>query len=324
MKVEKVDLKNLTTVGVGGEVSLHKVYSIEDLEKFFLRWDSFYILGGGSNLLPSEEIEVPVLKLLGRFTDLEVKRVSESKFLFKVGASVLLSRFLKEVYELGIEGLEGLWGIPGTVAGAVVGNSGAYGVEISNFINSISGYLLSNVYDPSVLPESSPEDIFKDRDLILVDEPVFVRLNKEEVRFAYRDSSLRGMLITEVDFLLEAKESPETSGGKARVKYIWEKALSYFLDRKRKQPLLEKSFGSCFKNPPGSSAGKLIDSLGLKGYSIGDAMISDIHANFLINRGNASFSDFVDLILFVRNKVKEAYGIDLQKEVRIWWGGTGK
>ncbi len=308
MKVEKVDLSKITSVGIGGTVELFKLYSQSDLESFLSRYRRFYILGGGTNVLPCENITDPVLRLLGDFLRLEVKRIDDKDFLLRVGAAVPLSRFLKEVYELSIEGLEGLWGIPGTVGGAVSGNAGAYGVEISGFVSALEGYMLDEISSPR---ESPIEVRFVE----------FVRLNREEIEFYYRGSSLNNVIITNIEFRLSSREAPETSSGRARVKAIWEKALSYFLDRKQKQPLLEKSFGSCFKNPEGDFAGRLIDSLGLKGYRIGGAKVSEIHANFLVNVGEATFGDFIELISFLKEKVKEAYGVNLEEEVKIWWGG---
>ncbi|MBI1739124.1 MAG: hypothetical protein HYR58_07740 [Acidobacteria bacterium] len=88
--------------------------------------------------------------------------------------------------------------------------------------------------------------------------------------------------------------------------------------RRASQPLGQKSAGCIFKNPPGASAGRMIDELGLKGFHVGDAWVSDRHANFFVNKGTASCADMLALIAAVREKVRSSYGIELEEEVVVW------
>jgi UDP-N-acetylmuramate dehydrogenase len=183
----------------------------------------------------------------------------------------------------GLTGLEFAGGIPGNVGGAVYMNAGAHGSEISRVLESAE---------------------------VLLESGEWVRLSNADLKFQYRTSvlqkELRG-IVTEATFRLEYGDREKIAS-----------ALASFKDRRRRtQPLQYPCAGSVFRNPPGDFAGRLIQEAGLKGYRIGDAEISTLHANFIINRGEATARDVLALIEHVIRTVKEKFGITLVPEVQV-------
>jgi len=183
----------------------------------------------------------------------------------------------------GFSGLEFFVGIPGTLGGAVVMNAGWRGDSISKIVKKVTAF--------------HPEEGVRE-------------FSNEECRFTYRGSRFRGGedIILEAEFELEECEASVARG---RIKSI-------LAERKKKFPLQYPSAGSVFKNPPGDYAGRLIEAAGLKGKRVGDAEISEKHANFIINRGKARAKDVLDLIDLARSAVKEKFGVDLELEIEIW------
>lgn len=167
--------------------------------------------------------------------------------------------------------------IPGTVGASVMGNAGCYNHDMMEY-----------VYKVKVLTKN-----FEVKEIL-----------KSEIKYGYRFTNLNDYIILSVTFILE-KGDPI-------------KALKDMKENNEKrlqsQPINEKCVGSIFKNPENASSGKLIDSLNLKGYHINDAKISEKHANFIVNEGNASFEDVIELIKFIKIKVFENYGISLETE----------
>lgn len=199
-----------------------------------------------------------------------------------VSSGCMLNKIASEVSNLGYTGFEWATGIPGTIGGSVVGNAGAYLSSISNVLISATVYDGKNIYE----------------------------MSNSDFNFEYRNSCLKGrhdIVVLSCVFKLEKGNLEEI------------KAL--ILDRTNRriasQDLKNPSNGSVFRNPEGVAAGKLIDDLGLKGTSINDAVVSTIHANFIINSGNAKSEDIINLIELVRTKVKEGYDIDLHLEQEI-------
>ncbi len=188
-----------------------------------------------------------------------------------------------EIINNGLKGLEWASGIPGTIGASVRGNAGAYLHEIMERVESIE----------------------------VLDEKLNVKtLNKEDITYGYRETSLKDSndIILTVTLKLEPGNYEES---KALVKDRLERRLA-------SQPLEYPSAGSVFRNPSDTVfAGKLIEDLGYKGYSIGGAKVSEKHANFIVNEDNASFEDIVSLIESVRQEVKDAYQIDLVVEPTI-------
>jgi UDP-N-acetylmuramate dehydrogenase len=204
----------------------------------------------------------------------------EEEGVFVAGGGYSFSLLGTQTARKGWKGLEFASGIPATVGGAVFMNAGANGSETQDTL------------------------VYAD---FITEEGTLARYRKKELEFSYRYSSfqkLKGAIVTAA-FKLEKGES-------ARQKQL--EIISY---RQKTQPYGEKSAGCIFRNPPQMVAGRLIDEAGLKGFSQGDAEVSMLHGNFLINRGSAYCQDFLSLIETVKNQVKAAKGIELEAEVRI-------
>ena len=191
-----------------------------------------------------------------------------------------LNVVMNKSLDKGLLGLEFLTGIPGTVGGALITNAGANGGEISDVLVSV--FFIKNGEE--------------------------IEVKKEEIEFKYRTSSIkRNEIITKAKFLLK-KGNPD----KARVQI--KEYLNY---RNNTQPVRWPSAGSVFKNPLPNYAGLIIENLGLKGLSVGDAQVSNIHSNYIINKNNASPENILSLINMVKDKVLKNTGIKLENEIRI-------
>jgi UDP-N-acetylmuramate dehydrogenase len=180
-------------------------------------------------------------------------------------------------------GMEGLIGVPGSVGGALRMNAGAYGTQIGPHVREVELYRAAS--------------------------GKIETLSGAEIRFDYRHTSFApDDVMLRVKLELPSKPFKDILAG---IRVCNEK-------RRVSQPLNQKSAGCIFKNPPGGSAGRMIDELGLKGHRVGDAMVSDRHANFFVNVANASCSDMLKLIDDVRERVRVAYGMELENEVIFW------
>jgi len=180
-------------------------------------------------------------------------------------------------------GMEGLIGVPGSVGGALRMNAGAYGTQIGPHVREVEVYR-----------EASGR---------------IEMLRDDQIRFDYRHTSFAGGdIMLRVKLELPSKPYKEILAG---IRVCNEK-------RRSSQPLNQKSAGCIFKNPPGASAGRMIDELGLKRHRVGDAMVSDRHANFFVNVGSATCSDMMNLIDDVRGRVRGAFGVELENEVIFW------
>jgi UDP-N-acetylmuramate dehydrogenase len=180
-------------------------------------------------------------------------------------------------------GMEGLIGVPGSVGGALRMNAGAYGTQIGSYVREVELYRAAT--------------------------GKLETLRGDDIRFDYRHTSF-----APDDVMLRVKlELPQKPFKDilAIIKVCNEK-------RRASQPLNQKSAGCIFKNPPGGSAGRMIDELGLKGHRVGDATVSDRHANFFVNVANASCADMLRLIDEVRERVRATYGVELENEVIFW------
>ena len=240
------------------------------------------VIGSGSNVLfPDNGYKGLVIQLSDALNWIEVNSQKNNQ-LVRVGAGVSLQKLVRFLSQRGLSGLEFMAGIPGTVGGAVMMNAGAWGEEIGNFINEVK-----------VIDRSGKELILK----------------PNKLKFGYRRSSLakKRWIATEVIFKLQ----------KGRKKEIQAKIKEYQDARKKRHPLGLPNFGSVFKNPPGYFAGKLIEDAGCKGLQIGQAQVSNMHANFIVNLGKAKTKDALDLISAVKTRVKEKHKILLEPEVII-------
>lgn len=238
----------------------------------------YFILGLGSNLLVSDNgIKGVVIKLGGDFTKITML----DKNTVKCGSGVTLAGLCVFARKMSLGGLEFAWGIPGSVGGAVYMNAGAYGGEIKDVV--ISSDYMDN--DGNIKS-----------------------FGVEELNFSYRHSAYSDSdyVITDVTFKLEPKNQDE----------ICSRMDELMNRRKTKQPLNRPSAGSVFKRPEGHFAAALIEDCGLKGFSIGDAQVSEKHSGFIINKGNATAEDVKQLIEHIKKVVKEKTDVELCCEIK--------
>ena len=282
-------MHRLTTYKVGGPVeALWEARDLETLKKVIrylsLEGIPYGALGRGSNLLVKDEgIDGVMILLKG---SLAAIKEGVGKSLVWAGSGVRLTDLMSWCRKKGMSGLEFLTGIPGTVGGAVAMNAGAFGQEINERIKTLQ----------FVLPGGTQAE-----------------MKRSELKFSYRRLHMKeGGLVTKTCFCLDGN-TPEA---------VSEKMGGYLKTRKQTQPLEYPSAGSVFKNPPGApfstlGAGKLIEKAGLKGKRIGGAMVSEKHANFIVNDGGATARDILMLMDLVRLEVKRMSGIDLEPEIRV-------
>lgn len=236
------------------------------------------LLGGGSNVLVRDEGVPGVVVSLSNpaFAKLEVQGTRVS-----AGGGAKLGHVISTAVGEGLAGLETLVGIPGTVGGALHGNAGGRGGDIGQW-----------THRASVLTRSGE----------------IVERQREELVFAYRESSLDELVILSADFELE-REDPEQLTKRMQTQWIAKKAA---------QPLGHERSGCIFKNPRGMSAGMLIDQAGLKGTRVGGAEVSDRHANFMIAEPGATAQDVLRLIELVRSRVADRLSVELETEIEVW------
>ena len=238
------------------------------------------ILGAGTNILaPDEGIRGLVVCLKDC---LDGMKLLENNRLF-VSGGVTMTRAAVYAASKGLSGLEFAHGIPGTVGGGVYMNAGAYGGEISGVCESVS---------------------------VMTFDGEMHTYSCEEMRFSYRHSRLEeeGGIVCGAVFALEERPEEEIRG---LMRDLMER-------RKASQPLDLPSAGSAFKRPVGGYAAALIDQSGLKGFRVGDAAVSEKHAGFAVNLGNATAQQVRELLRQVSDRVYENSGIRLEPEVRIW------
>ena len=278
-------LAELTYLGIGGTTDLLRINKHESIPRLLRLLDENHVpyrfLGGGSNLLVGDgELPWVVLQLVPPEPDI----VLEGKMAY-VDAAADLGRTVTYCAKHDLGGMEGLIGVPGTVGGALRMNAGAYGMQIGTYVREVKLYRAA--------------------------ERKIEILRGHQISFEYRHTSFApdDMMLA---VTLELPSKP--------FKAILEGIRICNEKRRSSQPLGQKSAGCIFKNPPGASAGRMIDELGLKGLTVGDARVSDRHANFFVNAGKASAKDMLALIADVRERVKRAYGVELENEVVVWNG----
>ena len=277
-------LKNHTTFKIGGNcIALIEPREVSDIVETIkiCRENSikFFVIGNGSNLLvPDEGYNGVIIKLKGEFSTIQV----EGEYLI-VNSGAKLSEVYTVAYENSLTGFEFASGIPGTIGGAIYMNAGAYGGEMKDIVESVEVLDLDN---------------FELREL-----------KNEELEFSYRKSIIqrRNYIVTTIKLKLQ-------KGNKEKINAVYEDLRER---RNSKQPLNFGSAGSTFKRPEGHFASKLIEDAGLKGYHINDAWVSEKHSGFIVNKGNASFKEVMELIEYVQKVVFEKFGVKLETEVRI-------
>lgn len=276
-------MRNHTTFKIGGPADYFVSVSDEKEVKDIIEWAKrenipYMVKGNGSNMLVSDKgIRGLVIEVGKNFADC---RIEGTKIYAQAGA--LLSRVAKTAMSESLTGMEEISGIPGTIGGAIYMNAGAYGGEISRVIETVT-YLDCDGEIKTV--------------------------TADECKFGYRTSIFE----TGDKVILSAVLSLQTGD----LDEIKAKMADYTNRRKTKQPLAFPSAGSTFKRPEGYFAGALVENAGLKGYTVGGAQISELHAGFVINIGGATCADVMSVICHAQDTVKEKYGVCLEPEVRL-------
>lgn len=280
-------MKKHTTMKVGGLCDcMVEPSSIEEIQKVleYVKENNikYYIIGNGSNLLVKDEgVHALIIKIANKFSGFEVNGEYIKAY---SGCSVpKLSQIAKEN---SLSGLEFACGIPGSVGGGIRMNAGAYGSEMVNVVEKV-GFLDEN----GNLKE----------------------IDGKDAHFTYRHS----MFVDNPQYVVVYAIYKLVKGNKEEISKIMEENMN---SRKQKQPIEYPNFGSVFKRPEGYFVGKLVDDCGLKGYKIGGAQVSTKHSGFMINTGDATCKDVLDLIEYVKEKVYEKFNVKLQEEVVILGG----
>ena len=246
----------------------------------------YFVLGNGSNVLFSDKMYDGIIIKLDNFNKINIK-----DNIIEVGAGYPLIKLSRDAMRNSLVGLEFASGIPGTVGGAVFMNAGAYGEDMSKIVYSAR---------------------------ILTSDLKIIELNNDNMQFSYRTSFLQSHL----DYICIGATLKLDYGKQEDIENIMNERLT---QRRATQPLTLPSAGSVFRNPEGMYAGKLIEDMGLKGYTVGKAMVSEKHANFIVNMGNAKASDIKKIIDLIKQKAMTKYGVRLHVEQRlINWDGVSE
>lgn len=238
----------------------------------------YFVLGNGSNLLVSDEGYDGVIISLSKFNKVELKGTNQ----IYVEAGAMNSTIASFARDNALTGFEFAAGIPGTIGGAMIMNAGAYGGEMAQVVTEVT---------------------------VLSPEGEIMVLDNNTMEFGYRTSAIKnkGFIVLSVLLTLKRGKEEEIT---AQMKELAEK-------RRDKQPLEYPSAGSTFKRPEGYFAGKLIEDAGLRGFSVGDAQVSEKHCGFVVNKGSATSTDIYNLIKEVQKVVYEKANVRLEPEVII-------
>lgn len=281
--LENESMSKHTTFKIGGAAEMYvSVKSVSELSSLIKLANKekvpFTVIGNGSNLLVSDNGICGLVIEIGK----NMSNYERNGNVIKSDAGVLLKRLAIDAAENSLSGLEEVSGVPGTLGGGIFMNAGAYGGEIKDTVKSVT-YVDDN------------GDIYT--------------ISGGDCGFGYRKSvfSSGGKYIVSAE--LELK-----NGNRDEIKA---KMAEYTKRRREKQPLSFPSAGSTFKRPEGYFAGTLIDQAGLKGYRSGGAMISDLHAGFVVNCGGATAADVLAVIEHAKKTVFDKFGVVLEPEVRI-------
>lgn len=278
--IPECSLKNYNTFKIGGKC--HALISVNSEESLIKIIDclknnkiKFSVIGRGSNIIVSDKGYDGIILLMGG--DFSNIKIREDKIICKSGA--MLAAVCLAAQKNGLSGMENLYGIPGTVGGALYMNAGAYGTEM--------------------------KDVVESAEYMGTDNKLYT-IEKDNMNLSYRNSvfSMNGGIITSVTFKLN-------KGDHNKIKSAMNECMA---KRAAKQPLEYPSAGSTFKRPQGSYASMLIDQCGLKGLSCGGAEISAKHCGFVINKGSATCGDVLELCEKVKKIVKEKTGYTLELE----------
>lgn len=280
---EQVPLAERTWFKVGGPAQFFaEPSSVDELQAVIERCRDeglqVRLLGGGSKVLVRDEgISGMVISL----SNPAFAKIATAGERVTVGGGAMLANAITVTVGTGLAGLEPLVGIPGTVGGALHGNSGSHGGDIGQWAT---------------------------RATVMTRSGEIIERGRSDLVFAYRESSLDELVILSAEFELE-KEDPVVVTKRMQKQWIVKKA---------NLPMAHENTGCIFKNPRGMSAGMLIDQCGLKGEQVGGAEVSQRHANFFVARPGATAKDVLQLIDVVRKRVAERMGVELETEIEIW------
>lgn len=285
--LEDEPMKKHTSFKIGGNAEFFvKVETLEQLQKIleFTQENAIQltVVGNGSNLLVKDSgIRGIVAKISIQGINININ-TTDGKAEITVKSGTPIGFLAQKLYQEEITGFEELSGIPGTIGGAVVMNAGAHGKEMKDILTEITA----------------------------IDyEGKIHKFSNKEAEFAYRKS----MFSNEKYIIVEAKLELQ----KGKKEEIKEKMDTYKQYRKEKQPIEYSSAGSTFKRGEDVITAKLIDELGLKGFQVGGAQVSEKHAGFIINKENATADDVLKLTQIIKEKVYEKYGKKIELEVKI-------
>ena len=268
--------------GIGGNAAAYFEVSTTDelayVAQLKKRWNvPVAIIGRGSNLLVSD---AGYRGIVARLIG-EFDRLEFDRNRVNVGAGVSLPRLSKTAARHGLSGVEFALGIPGSVGGGLIMNAGAWG---SNF-----GDLVERVQ-------------------VMTDEGELISLGHDDAQFSYRHSGLKAYFcVTGAMLTLTPSDAEEVDN---LMQDLYNQKIT-------SQPFAEENAGCMFKNPPGYSAGKLIDECGLKGYRVGGAEVSTVHGNFILNLDSATAQDVLSLVRHIQDHVKRERGVALEMEVQL-------
>ncbi|MCR4705004.1 MAG: UDP-N-acetylmuramate dehydrogenase [Lachnospiraceae bacterium] len=274
-------MKKHTSFRTGGPAACFVTVDTEEeliglLQKCTAFGQTYFVMGNGSNVLVGDKGYDGLIIHLG--TGFDVISVDET--VIRAGAGALLSRLAAEAMRCGLMGLEFASGIPGSLGGAIFMNAGAYDGEMKQVVTRVR----------AVDPKGEVRE-----------------LTGEEMAFGYRTS-----LFKQKPYVASLITMELDRGDRDTIRKTMDELAAR---RREKQPLEYPSAGSTFKRPEGHFAGKLIQDAGLRGFSVGGAQVSEKHCGFVINKGNATSRDVVDVIESVQKRVKEQFGVALEPEV---------
>lgn len=270
-----------TTFKVGGPADC--LIELESMEQFcriqhYLKQLElpFTVMGNGSNTLVSDRGYRGVILQIGR--RMSGIRTEGNCIVAQAGAQLI--QVARTAWEHGLTGIEFAFGIPGTVGGGVVMNAGAYGGEMSRIVKQVT---------------------------VISDSGEMLQLDNESMEFGYRKSTIRNQPFSVMEVVFELEPGDRDA--------IRERMEELSAKRKQKQPLEFPSAGSTFKRPEGYYAGELIMKAGMRGFQIGGARVSDKHCGFVVNTGNATAEDILEVIHEVQERVKDRFHVELEPEV---------
>lgn len=278
-----VPLAPYTTIKIGGPAKRvifprSKEELIKTLDFLIERQIPHYVIGGGSNLLVADSGFFGAVLILTKMKGFKIITEDGQTLVMRVLSGTKINEIIAGARKLGYGGFEFLAGVPATLGGAIRMNAGAFGITTSAFVRKVE------IYEGNAVKEIIPSDH----------------------DWTYRSFKVPGIIIS-AELALPKTDEREIQ---RRLRDFWER-------RRRTQPVAERTFGSTFKNPPCCYAGALIEEVGLKGFRIGNAKISEKHANFIVNLGEAKAQDVLELIYLAKTKVYERFQILLEPEVKF-------